>query len=132
MDQVELKQRTKVFGLRCIKLVESLPEGRTADVIGKQLLRSATSVGANYRAVCRARSKAEFIAKAGICIEEADESMFWLELIEETHLIPASRLSDLAKEANEIIAILTASVKTARLQTKTIREFQPTYEIEPR
>jgi len=114
MDAEELKRRTKQFGLRVIHLVESLPSTRTANVIGSQLLRSATSVGANYRSACRGRSKADFISKAGIAIEEADESQYWLEMLVEAGLVKESLLAELMKEANEIVAILTASVKTAR------------------
>lgn len=114
MDTRELKTRTKRFGLRVIRLVESLPNTQTGRVIGNQLIRSGTSVGANYRAACRGRSKAEFIAKAGISIEEADESLYWMEMLIESELVPEQRLTDLMKEADELIAILTASVKTAR------------------
>jgi four helix bundle protein len=114
MDAEELKRRTKKFGLAVIKLVESLPSSQTARVIGNQLLRSALSVGANYRAACRARSKADFISKVGITIEEADESQHWLEMLGEAGLVPQDKLEPLAKEADELIAILTASAKTAR------------------
>jgi four helix bundle protein len=84
MDSVELKLLTKSFGLKVIQLVEALPKTKTGNVIGNQLLRSATSVGANYRAACRAKSRPDFIAKAGIVIEEADESLYWLELLVES------------------------------------------------
>jgi four helix bundle protein len=114
MNPDELKQRTKQFGLRIIKLVDCLPHQRSADIIGKQLLRSGTSVGANYRSACRGRTKPEFIAKAGIAIEEADESLYWMEMLIDAQLIPETLLKDLMNEANEIISILTASVKTAR------------------
>jgi four helix bundle protein len=114
MNAEELKQRTKRFGLEVIKLVESLPKTRTADVIGRQLLRAGTSVGANYRAACRGRSTADFISKAGIVIEEADETIDWMELLQEARLVPEIQLKDLMKEADELVAILTASVKTAR------------------
>jgi four helix bundle protein len=110
----ELKKRTKQFGLRCIKVVESLPKTRTADVLGKQLLRSATSVGANYRSACRAQSKPAFVSKLAIAIEEADESLFWLEMIIEANLMTNKKLAELMKEGNEIVAILTASSKTAK------------------
>jgi four helix bundle protein len=86
MDEKELKARTKNFALRVIKLVQALPRNMTADVLGKQLLRSATSVAANYRAACRARSQAEFVAKMSIVVEESDESLFWLELIGDSGL----------------------------------------------
>ena len=114
MDAEALKRRTKQFGLRVIRLVEALPSTRTANVIGNQLLRSGTSVGANYRPACRGRSKADFISKVGIAIEEADESLYWMEMLVEAELVPENRLADLMREANELIAILTASVKTAR------------------
>ena len=114
MNAEELKQRTKRFGLEVIKLVESLPKTRTTEVIGRQLLRSGTSVGANYRATCRGRSKADFISKAGIVIEEADESIYWMELLLEAKLASEIQTTDLIKEADEIVAILTASVKTDR------------------
>ncbi len=120
MTPEELKKRTKQFGLRCIKVVDALPNSRVADVLGRQLLRSATSVGANYRSACRGRSKPDFISKVGIAIEEADESLYWLEMIVEAGLLLEEKLGDLMKEANEIIAILTASSQTAQrnLQSK--------------
>ena len=114
MDAEELKQRTKIFGLKIIRLVENLPSTKTTRVIGNQLIRSGTSVGANYRAACRGRSKAEFIAKMGIVIEEADESMYWMEMLIEAGIVPENQLSDLLSEANELVAIFTASAKTAR------------------
>jgi four helix bundle protein len=120
MNAEELKQRTKRFGLEVIKLVESLPKTRTADVIGRQLLRAGTSVGANYRAACRGRSTADFISKAGIVIEEADESIYWMELLQEARLVPEIKIKDLMTEADEIVAILTASVKTARKNMQSI------------
>ena len=113
MDQNELKKRTKQFALRILKLTAALPPTPEARAIRNQLSRSGTSVGANYRAVCRARSKAEFIAKMGTVIEEADESCFWLELIIEGDFLPQSKVDGLLKEANEITAIMTASRKTA-------------------
>jgi four helix bundle protein len=114
MDAEELKRRTKKFGLAMVKLVESLPSSQTARVIGNQLLRSSLSVGANYRAACRARSRADFISKVGISIEEADESQYWLEILTEAGIVPPDKLKLLVKEADELVAILTASVKTAR------------------
>jgi four helix bundle protein len=114
MDAEELKRRTRQFSLEVIELVESLPQTRTSNVIANQLLRSATSVGANYRAACRARSKADFASKIGVTIEEADESLYWLEILAETGLVQKDRLAPLMKEANELIAILTASAKTVR------------------
>jgi len=116
MDENELKQRTKQFALRIIKLVENIPNSSSGRTIGYQLLRSGTSVGANYRSACRGRSKADFIAKAGISLEEADESLYWMELLQEAKLIPSERMKDLIKEANELVAIFTASIKTARMK----------------
>ncbi len=109
-----LKDRTKKFALRVIRLVESLPKGRTSDVIGRQLLRSATSVAANYRAACRARSTADFVAKMGVVEEEADESIFWMELLIEVSIVEKRLLADLIKEADELLAIVVSSIKTAK------------------
>ena len=110
----DLKQRTKSFALSAIRLVEELPHHRSAEVIGHQLLRSGTSVAANYRSACRARSRKEFIAKMGIVEEEADESQFWLELIIEHGLLPAERASTLRDEAGQLVAIAVTSIRTAR------------------
>jgi four helix bundle protein len=110
----DLKARTKQFALRVIRLTESLPKGRAAEVIGRQLLRSATSVGANYRAACRSRSIADFVAKMTLVEEEADESNYWLELLVEAKLVEAKRLEPLMKETGEIVAITVSSIKTAR------------------
>jgi four helix bundle protein len=109
-----MKQRTKDFGLRTVRVVERLPTRRVAQTVGQQLLRCGTSVGANYRAACRSRSDAEFRAKLGICEEEADEAICWLELIAELGYIKATLLEGLIKEANEILAIIVASIKTSR------------------
>lgn len=114
MNESDLKKRTKQFGLRVIRLVESLPSTQTARTIGNQLLRSGMSVGANYRAACRGRSKADFVAKAGISLEEADECLYWMEMLQEAGIVPADKLKDLMKEADELVAIFTASIKTAR------------------
>ena len=114
MDKEELKLRTKQFALRVIRLVEALPRGKTADVLGRQLLRSGTSVGANYRAACRAKSTADFIAKMGIVEEETDESVYWMELLVEAGITKAELLESLMKEGNEIPAITVASIITAR------------------
>jgi four helix bundle protein len=114
MNENDLKKRTKQFGLRVIRLVETLPSGQTARTIGNQLLRSGMSVGANYRAACRGRSKADFIAKAGISLEEADECLYWMEMLQEAGIIPVEKMKDLMKEADELVAIFTASIKTAR------------------
>lgn len=114
MNAAELKKRTKLFGLRTIKVIEALPPGKAANVIGNQLLRSGTSVGANYRSACRARSKPDFISKASISIEEADESIYWMEMLIEAEIMPKEKLAAMIKECDEIVAILTASVKTAK------------------
>jgi four helix bundle protein len=118
MDEQRFKERTKKLALRVIRLVEALPDGIAAHVIGKQLLRSATSVGANYRAACRGRSDAAMIAKLDIVLEEADETLFWLELLIESKLISAPRLADLISETNEITAMTIASLKTLRAKLR--------------
>jgi four helix bundle protein len=110
----DLRVRTKQFALRVVRLYRALPHQEEARVLGKQLLRSGTSVGANYRAACWARSKAEFIAKLGIVLEEADESVFWLELIAETGLVGPEKLQALVKEAEELTAIFVTSLRTAK------------------
>ena len=110
----ELRARTKRFAIRIVRLFKSLPKSDEARIIGKQLLRAGTAVAANYRAVCRARSKAEFISKMGIVVEEADETVFWLELLVETSIVLETRLKDLLTEANELLAIFAASLWTAR------------------
>jgi four helix bundle protein len=114
MNSEELKLRTKKFALRVIRAVESLPSGKTADVIGKQLIRSGTSVAANYRASCRAKSPADFIAKMGIVEEEGDESIFWMELLVESGLVRKELLEDLMDEADQLVAIIVSSINTAR------------------
>jgi four helix bundle protein len=114
VNPIQLKQRTKVFALRVIKLVDALPETTVGRTLGRQLVRSGTSVAANYRAVCRARSKAEFIAKIGTVEEEADESMLWLELLGESGTMPPEKLAALLREADELTAIMAASRKTAK------------------
>jgi four helix bundle protein len=113
MDKRELQSRTKRFALRVLKLVDALPRSTAGRAISNQLVRSATSVGANYRAACRARSCAEFAAKLGTVLEEADESLYWLELIRDGELRPDPKVSLLLKEANELTAILAAGRKSA-------------------
>jgi len=110
----QLRDRTKAFALRVIRLFRSLPYRTDTQVVGKQLLRCGTSVAANYRAVCRARSKAEFIARIGIAAEEADEAMLWLELLTESGIVKVEMTEGLLKEAKELAAILTASQQTAK------------------
>lgn len=114
MDEGELKQRTKQFALRVIRLVEALPATGVGRALGNQLVRSATSVGANYRAACRGRSRAEFVAKLGVVEEEVDESAYWMELITESNLLPATRVQSLLQEADELTAIFAASIRSAR------------------
>jgi len=114
MDDAELAQRTKTFALQILRLVASMPKSREADVLGKQLLRAGTSVGANYREARRGRSRADFAAKIGVCVQEADESLYWLELLAESKIVRAELLRDLQKEASQLVAIFAASAKTAR------------------
>ncbi|SDK24263.1 four helix bundle protein [Catalinimonas alkaloidigena] len=110
----QVKQRTKALALNVIRFTQQLPKTMEADVIKRQLLKSATSVAANYRAACRARSGAEFHAKASIVIEEADETLFWLELLAESDITTEARIADLKKEATEILAIMATARKNSR------------------
>ena len=128
MDAEEFKGRTKTFALRIIRLVEALPKTRTSDVITKQLLRSATAVGANYRAACRARSHPDFISKMGIVEEETDESVYWLELLVESGQVKKPLVENLLQEANEILSMVIASLKTARArkQANALSATRPT------
>jgi len=114
----DLKKRTKTFALRVLKLGAALPKSLSGKTIGGQLVRAGTSVGANYRAACRARSKLEFIAKIGIVEEEADESAFWLELIIEGSLLNAKLVQPLLDEANELTRIMASSRVTAKTRLK--------------
>lgn len=114
MTREEMKQRTKDYANRVVRVCDSLPDGWVAQTLGKQLLRSGTSVGANYRAVCRAKSNADFINKLRIVEEECDESLFWMEILSDNQLVSASRLKKLMQEGNEILAIVVSSAKTAR------------------
>jgi len=114
MNKEGLKQRTKNYSLRIIKLIQALPKNTTSWAISKQLVRSGTSAGANYRAVCRSRSNADFISKLGIVIEEADESAFWLELIIENNFLKKELVTPLLQETDEIIAIMVSSLKTMK------------------
>src|SRR5215475_6492440 len=115
VNQAErLKERTKQFAIRIVTLFRSLPKTEEGRIIGRQLLRSATSVAANYRAVCRARSPADFISKMGIVLEEADETMFWLELLVDSGIVARQSLTPLLKESNELVAIFVASLRTAK------------------
>jgi four helix bundle protein len=112
----QLRARTKKFAIRTVQLFKALPKTDEARIMGKQVLRSGTSVAANYRAVCRSRSKAEFISKMGIVVEEADETTFWLELLHETGIVPEVRLRELLAETNELLAICAASLWTAKVR----------------
>ena len=114
MDEKAFKDRTKKLALQIIELVEELPNRRTAVVIGRQLLRSGTSVGANYRAACRGRSTADVLSRLAIVEEEADESVYWMELLVQANIIPEARVTELMRETNEIIAMTVASIKTLR------------------
>ena len=113
MNPDELRDRTKQFALRILKLVAALPKTVEGRAIANQLVRCGTSVAANYRATCRARSKAEFVAKIGVVLEEADEALLWLELIGEGNLLPAKRVDPIRLEANELVAIMVSSRKSA-------------------
>jgi four helix bundle protein len=114
LDKAELKRRTQKFAIDVIRLIESLPRKRSLDVLSNQLIRCATSIGANYRSACRGKSTADFINKIIIVEEEADESIYWLELMEESELVNPVGITILKKEANELTAIFTAIGKTAR------------------
>jgi len=116
----QMRARTKQFAIRVVRLFRALPKTREAMVMGNQLLRSGTSVAANYRAACRARSKAEFISKMGTVVEEADETVFWLELLIETGTMKRDRMEVLLSEANELLAIFAASHRTARSEKSSI------------
>lgn len=118
-DMEDLKKRTKTFALRNIRLYGALPKSNEAQVIGKQLLRSATSVGANYREACRARSDSEFIAKVGICLQELDESSYWIELLEEAEIVPTTKVADLKDETNQLLAIFTTISKNTKARRKS-------------
>jgi four helix bundle protein len=113
----QLRDRTKAFALRVLRLYRSLPERPDAQAIGKQLVRSGTSVAANHRAATRARSRKEFTYKLGLVVEEADETQFWLELLMDAGIMKSSRLNPLKSEAKELTAIFTAAYKTARKST---------------
>ena len=118
MTPEQMKGRTQQFALRAIRRAEALPRGRTSEVIARQLVRSGTSVGANYRAACRAKSQADFVSKMHIVEEETDESIYWMELLIEAKLVNKDRLRPLMKEANELWAIAVASINTVRRKAK--------------
>ncbi len=110
----DLRERTKAFALRIILMYPALPKCDEVQILGKQVLRSGTSVGANYREACRARSKAEFISKAGECLREIDETAYWLELMADSELVAAERLASLRQEADELTAIFSTIVKRSK------------------
>lgn len=114
MNSLLFKERTKRFAIEIIRMVETLPRTRTADIIGRQLIRSGTSIGANYRAACRSRSRADMIAKLKIVEEEGDETLYWMELLQELGLISPSILERHISEANQIVAMIVRSIKTLR------------------
>ena len=114
MNEQEFKKRTKQLALCVIELVDELPTRRTADVLGRQLVRSGTSVGANYRSACRGKSAADVLAKLAIVEEEADETIYWLELLVEAKIVAETRVTEIMKESNEIVAMTVASIKTLR------------------
>ena len=119
MTKDELKQRTKYFGWRIMKLVDALPRSMSGRAVGNQLVRSGTAVGANYRAACRARSTAEFLSRMGIVEEEADESGYWLELIGDAALLKPRRIEPLMREADELTRIFAATIRTIKRTRKT-------------
>jgi four helix bundle protein len=110
----ELKERMKRFGLAIIRLAEKMPRSRSADVVSNQMVRAGTSVGANYRSACRARSKADFIAKMGIGEEELDETLYWLEVSCEAGFFPQADVDGVMREAKELLAIAVSSIRTAK------------------
>jgi len=120
MDEGMFKERTNKFALAVVKLVEALPRTRTADVLGRQLLRAGTSVGANYRAACQGRSASDVAAKLGIVEEEADESIYWMDLLVESGVVAADRATSLKEEANDLVAMTVASIKTLRTRNRSL------------
>ncbi len=121
MSDTDLKKRTKAFALRILKLVDAMPKTTSGRALAAQLVRSGTSVAANYRAARRAKSPAHFLSKLGDVEEEADETLFWLELLEESGIVPTKRLSALKKEADELVAIIVASINTAKRKSEVGR-----------
>jgi len=119
MTPDELKQRTRRFGVAVIRLCRSIPRTYEARVIARQLVRSGTSIGANYYSACRARSRPEFLSKLNIVLEEADETLYWLDLLIESDLISPAKVQSLRNEANELVAIFVASLRTAKGLTQS-------------
>jgi four helix bundle protein len=124
MTPEEMKKRTKEYGLRVIRLVAALPRNPVCDVIGRQLLKAGTSVGANYRAACRSRSDADFLARMGIVEEEADECLYWMEMLVGTSLVAEKRIRGLMDEGQEILSIVVASIRTVKSRTRRPRRSQ--------
>ena len=120
MNEDDLRLRTKEFALRIIKLADSLPKNASGKAIGTQIIRSGTSIGANYRAACRARSTNEFVSKLGIVLEESDETVFWIELIIESNLLSKEKMQSIHKEANELTAIFASSIKSCKNKVSNI------------
>ena len=120
MPPAELRGRTKAFAVDIVQLLQELPNNRIADVLGRQLLRAGTSVAANYRSACRARSRKDFIAKMAIVEEEADESQFWLDMLAKVHMLDTERVQSLHAEAGELVAIAVSSIRTARRAPRSI------------
>ena len=118
MTRDELRDRTKAFALRIVKLSASMPRNRAGDVLGRQILRSGTSIGANYREALRASSRKHFASTMDIVLREADETLYWLELIADADILPAKRLTGLVKECSELVAIFAATVKSTRRAPK--------------
>ena len=114
MAESDLNERTKAFAIRIIRLVAALPSGRVGDVLGRQVLKSGTSIGANWREAKRASSKKQFISTTEICIREGDETLYWLDLLTESEIVKPARLLPIRNECNELVAILTAIVKNAK------------------
>jgi four helix bundle protein len=114
-----MKERTKQFAIRVIRLCRTLPRSSESTIISRQLMRSATSVRANYRAVCRARSTPDFVSKLGVVLEEADESLFWIDLLADTGVVSKDKVGSIRSEANELVAIFVASLRTAKHLTKS-------------
>ncbi len=120
MDREELKRRTKAFALHVIRFVSQMPNNPVSRTLGNQLLKAGTSVGANYRSACRARSRADFISKIGIVEEESDESLYWLEVIGESGIVKSEEISDLMKEADELVAIFTATGRSTKASDRSV------------
>jgi four helix bundle protein len=114
MTPQEMKERTLEFGLRVMRLVSAMPQGRASDVVARQLVRCATSVGANYRGACRSRSDADFLARMGVVEEEADEALYWLQVVRRSGLMDGRRLRALEQEGQELLSIVVASIRTVK------------------